>query len=85
MEELSKTFKALDKNANGLISKEELIDGYTKMYSNTMSKADIEEEAKKLFDTADTDGSGEIDYSEWAVATVNKKNLLSEEKLKSAF
>jgi calcium-dependent protein kinase len=85
MEELHKTFKAIDKNSNGLISKEELIEGYTKMYSDTMSKSDIEDEAKKLFEAADTDGSGEIDYSEWAVATANKKNCLSDEKLKSAF
>ena len=31
------------------------------------------------------DGSGEIDYSEWLVATINRKNLLSDEKLKHAF
>ena len=34
---------------------------------------------------ADLDGSGEIDYSEWLIATINRKNLISEEKLKSAF
>jgi calcium-dependent protein kinase len=33
----------------------------------------------------DIDGSGEIDYSEWLVATVNKKNLISDEKLRNAF
>ena len=34
---------------------------------------------------ADTDGSGEIDYSEFVVATINKKKLLSNEKLETAF
>jgi len=34
---------------------------------------------------ADTDNSGEIDYSEWLVATANRKQLLSEEKLRAAF
>ena len=34
---------------------------------------------------ADIDGSGEIDYSEWLVATANKKSLISDEKLKTAF
>ena len=34
---------------------------------------------------ADIDGSGEIDYSEWLVATLNRKNLISEEKLRTAF
>jgi calcium-dependent protein kinase len=33
----------------------------------------------------DSDGSGEIDYSEWVVATINKNRLLSDEKLEQAF
>jgi calcium-dependent protein kinase len=33
----------------------------------------------------DSDGSGEIDYSEWVVATINKTRLLSHEKLEQAF
>lgn len=34
---------------------------------------------------ADADGSGEIDYSEFVVATINKTRLLSDEKLVAAF
>jgi len=34
---------------------------------------------------ADIDGSGEIDYSEWLIATMNKKNLISEDKVRNAF
>lgn len=34
---------------------------------------------------ADTDGSGEIDYSEWVVATMDKKKLLTDDKLQLAF
>ena len=33
-EELYKTFKAFDKDSNGKISKEELIEGYKLMYKN---------------------------------------------------
>ena len=33
----------------------------------------------------DSDGSGEIDYSEWVVATIDKVRLLSDEKLVQAF
>jgi len=33
----------------------------------------------------DVDKSGEIDFSEFVTATVNRSNLLSEEKLRSAF
>ena len=31
------------------------------------------------------DGSGLIDYSEWVVATIDKKKLLTNEKLQAAF
>ena len=40
---------------------------------------------EKIFERVDLDGSGYIDYSEWVVATINKKKLLSPEKLKAAF
>ena len=79
-----KTFKAFDKNSDGKISKEELIDGYKTMYKN-MDQAEIIAEAEKVFKMADQDGSGEIDYSEWAVATINKRSILQEDKLRGAF
>ena len=44
-----------------------------------------EEEVDKILRIADTDGSGELDYSEWIVATLDKKKLLSNEKLEAAF
>lgn len=44
-----------------------------------------EAEVDKILERVDADGSGEIDYSEWVVATINKENLLSEAKLKQAF
>lgn len=50
-----------------------------------MSEEDIVKEADRLFKIADQDGNGEIDYSEWQVATINKYDVLSEEKLKNAF
>lgn len=44
-----------------------------------------EEEVDRILKMADADGSGEIDYSEWIVATTDKKRLLSNEKLEAAF
>jgi calcium-dependent protein kinase len=44
-----------------------------------------EAEVDKILERVDADGSGEIDYSEWVVATINKENLLSDVKLKQAF
>jgi len=38
-----------------------------------------------MFAKVDTDGSGEIEYSEFVVATMNEKNLLNNNKLQTAF
>ena len=40
------------------------------------------EELEEIFEAADADNSGEIDYSEWVCAAVNKTKLLSKENLK---
>ncbi len=76
--DLQHSFKAIDKNCNGKISKEELIDAYLEMYAGKMNKEEIIKEAVKIFAAADTDNSGEIDYSEWAVATIAKDQILTE-------
>lgn len=98
--ELQKAFKALDKNSDGKLSRDELIEGYRKIYGEL-----AEEEVDKILARVDANGSGEIDYSgkkilnlswfalleiclcfiEWIVATINKEKLLSKEKLKAAF
>lgn len=44
-----------------------------------------EEEVNRIMAIADSDGSGEIDYSEWLMASVDKKKLLSKENLEIAF
>lgn len=36
-----------------------------------------ESEVDRIMAVADSDGSGEIDYSEWIIASVNKKKLLT--------
>jgi len=72
---LYNSFKIFDKNSDGKISREEMIEGYKKIYEN-MSEEDVVREADKLFKIADADGNGEIDYSEWQVATINKYDVL---------
>jgi calcium-dependent protein kinase len=55
--------------------------GYDQFFGKNMDKAEIE----KMFDSVDIDGSGFIDYSEFVIASMNEKNLLTNEKLQSAF
>lgn len=40
---------------------------------------------EKMFDEVDVDGSGEIEFSEWIVASIDKNSLITEEKLRQAF
>ena len=57
---LLNTFKALDTNGDGILSKEELIFGYEKILnSREMAEKHVEEIMVKL----DHNFSGEIDYS----------------------
>eukprot|EP00117_Sycon_ciliatum_P035672 scpid86078/ scgid26993/ Calcium-dependent protein kinase 4 len=80
-EHLSKIFKAVDKNGDGKLSKEEIYEGYEEYFGKHLDKEDID----KMFDSVDTDKSGFIDYSEFVVASMNEKTLLSNEKLQAAF
>ena len=39
----------------------------------------------KIYDDIDTSGDGEIEYSEWIVASIDRNSLLTKEKLEAAF
>jgi calcium-dependent protein kinase len=80
-EEMEKVFKSLDENGDGMLSKEEVLNGYESHFGVPIN----EQEVDKLFEAVDTDGSGTIDYTEFVVATMNEKNLLTKDKLENAF
>jgi calcium-dependent protein kinase len=78
---LSSVFKAFDTNGDGMLSKEEIHEGYEKIFGQSINQEGVD----KMFDSVDLDKSGYIDYSEFVVATMSEKNLFSEKKLKAAF
>jgi len=78
---LAKIFKAIDKNGDGKLSKEEILEGYDLFFGKNLDKVDIEQ----MFDSVDIDKSGYIDYSEFVIASMNEKQLLTNEKLQAAF
>lgn len=41
-ENLSKIFKALDKNGDGKLSKEEIFDGYNEFFGKALDKVELE-------------------------------------------
>ena len=70
-------FKELDENGDGKLSKEEVLKGYEKTFGVPIN----EEEVDKMFKEIDVDGNGTIDYTEFVMATMNEKNILSNDKL----
>jgi len=55
--------------------------GYNKIYNEKKS----EETVDKLMQKIDINNSGYIDYTEWVRATIDKHNILSKDKIETAF
>ena len=64
---LQKVFKQLDKNKDGKLQYDELLSGYEEFYGEF-----AKEEVDRIFKLVDVDNSGEIDFSEFVTATVNR-------------
>ena len=82
-EEMLELFKSLDRDSSGTLSKAELMEGFGLIFGNHVE--DIETEVDSIISQVDANQSGEIDYSEFVLATMNKQKLLSREKLEVAF
>jgi Ca2+-binding EF-hand superfamily protein len=81
---LRASFQALDRDSDGKITKEELFNGFRKIYSN-LKESDLQKEVDRAFARADLDGDGCIDFSEWQISCVNKEQILKKERLAEAF
>ena len=79
--ELSSIFKSLDTSGDGKINEEELTQYCQKIFGAALS----EEEIHRIMVRVDTDRSGYIDYSEFLAAAMDRKKLLSVERLEAAF
>lgn len=79
LEEMTKLFKSMDLDQNGTLSKSEFKAGLSRFVSLSDSQIDT------LMHDIDTDGSGEIDYSEFVTACCSSERLKSREILSIAF
>ena len=78
--ELMKQFLEWDKNGDGVLSKEEILEGYR----NTYGSADPDE-VDNMIKSVDLDGNGVIDYNEFLNCTMNRDKIISKKNLEYAF
>jgi calcium-dependent protein kinase len=78
---LDTTFKQLDLNGDGLLTLDELQNGYNKVFGLNIDKDEI----TNIFNKIDTDKSGTIDYSEFVAASIDRKKMLSKKRLERIF
>lgn len=79
---LTEIFKSFDKNGDGVLSKDELIQGYAQ-HLGSIDRASIEVE--QILQRVDINGNGTVDYSEFLAANLQLSELLTKEKLQAAF
>ena len=78
---LKKLFENLDKDKNGVISKEELVN----LLKSELSVEDAWLKVERIFQVTDNDHSGGIDFTEFLRVMIKEKTLLTEENITRAF
>ncbi|MCQ2816332.1 MAG: protein kinase [archaeon] len=81
VKELTAIFKSMDESGEGLLSIQELKNGYHKFFKDNLT----DEEFDQIMEMIDQDKSGQISIEEFLRATVDHSTLVSENNLKYAF
>ncbi|EGR29296.1 protein kinase domain protein [Ichthyophthirius multifiliis] len=81
-EELQKSFRSLDINGDGILSKDELVQGYFQVCGD---KEKAIAQVEKILAEVDTNNSGKVDFTEFLMAAANKEQILSKIKMEQAF
>jgi calcium-dependent protein kinase len=78
---MAEQFKEFDKDGSGALSPDELKIALREVQGVDYNEQEIADLIKKI----DIDGDGEINYSEFLMASLNQNALLSSERLEQAF
>lgn len=79
--EMLELFQSLDANGDGVLSREEIFEGYKLMLGETEAQKEVD----RIFNEVDIDHSGSIDYNEFLIAAANRQSILNKEKLEATF
>eukprot|EP00826_Nyctotherus_ovalis_P049631 TRINITY_DN6013_c0_g1_i21.p1 TRINITY_DN6013_c0_g1~~TRINITY_DN6013_c0_g1_i21.p1 ORF type:complete len:422 (+),score=103.74 TRINITY_DN6013_c0_g1_i21:427-1692(+) len=79
---IQSVFLSLDRNSDGKLESAELIQGYKKAFGEEYP---AEQDVEHIMQHVDTTGDGYIGFTEFLMATINKKSVLSWEKLAVTF
>ena len=60
-----------------MLQRHELIEGFREIFGDV-----VEKEVDEIMALADLNGNGEMEYSEWLVATTKRSDLVNSKKLK---
>jgi len=82
MNQLKAAFHKFDKNGDGVLEKDELVQGYIELGE---TKEQAEKLVSRILRKIDINNDGNINYSEFLMANLQQDELMSMEKLKGAF
>merc|ERR1719221_1179741 len=80
---MRKQFTASDTDGNGTVSREELFQAVKA--DPPRGVVDVHAWVDDIFDTVDSDGSGEISITEWEAGAIQSLELMSDESIRAAF